>query len=292
MDNETTKIVYERICKLEPEYGLKIVGYVMLNTNEQDMIRLAFSPDCIIQCVINTAKSDLGIPEVPIPYGRVSSSPSSRLFLPHQTFSDFALQNQMQWLSLDSATPVRRSRRREFPVKVCHYFSKGYCKHGNTCRYVHDVVEKEPRVVVLSGRALDKLEIEIVELLKSRGGLPILIAALPMVYRERYGRSLLGDGYLSKTGLSLTRLLALLSRIRVLDGPHGKNSIILTDDSPKRNEISEQSERGICWCSAEMEEFCLSTEQPHDFPDSWTDHHDDSTEGFSEPDTPFASHVQ
>ena len=103
-------------------------------------------------------------------------------------------------------------------MKVCHYFSKGYCKHGNTCRYVHDVVEKEPRVVVLSGRALDKLEIEIVELLKSRGGLPILIAALPMVYRERYGRSLLGDGYLSKTGLSLTRLLALLSRIRVLDG--------------------------------------------------------------------------
>ena len=123
----------------------------------------------------------------------------------------------------------------EFPVKTCHYFSKGYCKHGASCRYYHGQVVPEIFSQMYRNDALNddqaislgslvQLESEIVELLKSRKGSPISIASLPMAYYEKYKKVLQAEGYLTesqrhgKSGYSLTNLLARWKHsIRLID---------------------------------------------------------------------------
>ncbi|KAJ7964708.1 zinc finger CCCH domain-containing protein 18 [Quillaja saponaria] len=204
---------------------------------------------------------------------------------------DYRLQNQMQFLSLEDqldsvssvgsdfssnyhypepALGVRTSRRSpslpEFPVKICHYFSKGFCKHGNNCRYFHFHPRPENLSQILtpssnelpneeqvfSPGSLEKLEMEITELLKLRRGFPVSIASLPMLYYEKYGKTLQAEGYLTesqrhgKAGYSLTKLLARLKNsIRLIDRPHGQHSVILAEDVPKFMEyVSERTEPG------------------------------------------------
>lgn len=306
--SESTKVVYSRIQKVEPEHVSKIIGYLLLQDHgEREMIRLAFSPDNLIYSLINKAKSDLGLNKlavsipispslvnpVPVsdasfqftPYSPASSHPVSSPtmirgagsywdsqvtneqvqnleFSPtgysDSVAEDYHLQNQMQFLTLDDqlefansdfsgnyfypepALGPRTSRRSpslpEFPVKVCHYFIKGFCKHGSNCRYFHghpeslsqffstnsnDIPNEEH---VLSPGSLEKLELELVELLKSRRGVPVSIASLPMMYYEKYGKTLQAEGYLTesqrhgKAGYSLTKLLARLKNsIRLID---------------------------------------------------------------------------
>ncbi|KAL0362906.1 UNVERIFIED_CONTAM: Zinc finger CCCH domain-containing protein 18 [Sesamum calycinum] len=146
----------------------------------------------------------------------------------------------------------------EYPVKTCHYFSKGFCKHGSNCRYFHgeSFPESYPHMFgpnsyevtgedqVFSSGSLEKLELEITELLKSRRGNPVSIASLPMMYYERYGKTLQAEGYLTesqrhgKAGYSLTKLLARLKNsIRLIDRPHGQHAVILAEDAPKFMDI-------------------------------------------------------
>lgn len=129
----------------------------------------------------------------------------------------------------------KNGRRFEFPVKTCHYFNKGFCKHGNSCRYYHeqgapdmfshmygnDIFNDDQ---VISPGSLAQLESEIVELLKLKKGGSISIASLPMAYYDRYKKVLQADGYLTesqrhgKSGYSLTKLLARLKNsIRLID---------------------------------------------------------------------------
>lgn len=325
--SESTKVVYNRIQKLEPENVSKIIGFLLLQDHgEQEMIRLAFSPDNLIYSLINRAKSQLGLNKLPVsapisasqvnhplvlevpgsfsPYSTTPSHPVSSPVL-HKAASsywdaqingeqqqmhnfDFSrsgyaepvaegylLENQMQFLNLDDqsefvnasnsdfptnyfyseqAVGPRTSRRSpslpEFPVKPCHYYSKGFCKHGSNCRYLHvhplsenhfspnanDTANEEH---VLSPVSLEKLELELTELLKSRRGMPVSIASLPMMYYEKYGRTLQAEGYLTesqrhgKAGFSLTKLLARLSSITLIDRPHGQHSVVLAEDSAK-----------------------------------------------------------
>ncbi|XP_055824210.1 zinc finger CCCH domain-containing protein 18-like [Solanum dulcamara] len=209
-------------------------------------------------------------------------------FLPDPVTDERQLQNQLQFLSLDDhsdhvnsdfsgdhyfpgPTLGPRSSRRssslpEFPVKICHYFNKGFCKHGNNCRYIHghptpesfsqvfnanlnEVVTDEH---VFSPGSLEKLEMELTELLKSKGGVPVSIASLPMLYYDTFGRTLQAEGYLTesqrhgKAGYSLTKLLARLrNSIRVIDRPHGQHAVILAEDIPKYMEYNgERNEHG------------------------------------------------
>ncbi|XP_073303904.1 zinc finger CCCH domain-containing protein 18-like isoform X1 [Primulina huaijiensis] len=142
----------------------------------------------------------------------------------------------------------------DYPVKTCHYFNKGFCKHGSSCRYVHDESFPESYThmfgpspyevpgedqVFLPG-SLEKLELEIAELLRSRNGNPVSIASLPMMYYENYGKTLQAEGYLTesqrhgKAGYSLTKLLTRLKNsIRVIDRPHGQHAVVLAEDAPK-----------------------------------------------------------
>ncbi|XP_057956354.1 zinc finger CCCH domain-containing protein 18 isoform X2 [Malania oleifera] len=342
--SESTKVVYNRIQKLEPENVSKIIGYLLLQDHgEREMIRLAFSPDNLIHSLINKAKTKLGLSSkpaasAPIPLSQVNpapvsdiplqftpfSLPSSRSFsspaslragnpywdpqltsdqqsvhsldfvppgYPDSVGGDFRLQNQVQFLTLEDQLDtvnsvssdfssnyyypeptlgVRISRRSpslpEFPVKVCHYFSKGFCKHGNNCRYFHGHPMPESFSQLFSSSSnelasddhifspgsLEKLEAELTELLKSRRGFPVSIASLPMLYYEKYGKTLQAEGYLTesqrhgKAGYSLTKLLARLKNsIRLIDRPHGQHSVILAEDVPKYMEYAcERSDPG------------------------------------------------
>ncbi|KAI3456835.1 hypothetical protein Pfo_013498 [Paulownia fortunei] len=146
----------------------------------------------------------------------------------------------------------------DYPVKTCHYFNKGFCKHGSNCRYFHgeSFQESYPHMFglnsyevagedqVFSPGSLEKLELEITELLKSRRGHPVSIASLPMMYYEKYGKTLQAEGYLTesqrhgKAGYSLTKLLARLKNsIRLIDRPHGQHAVILAEDAPKYMDI-------------------------------------------------------
>ncbi|XP_054791968.1 zinc finger CCCH domain-containing protein 18-like isoform X2 [Prosopis cineraria] len=139
----------------------------------------------------------------------------------------------------------RRFGLSEFPVKTCHYFNKGYCKHGSSCRYYHGQVAPES-FSHMNGNgddqgglpgSLAQLEAELVDLLRPRRGNPISIASLPMAYYEKYKKVLQADGYLTesqrhgKSGYSLTKLLARLKNsIRLIDRPHGQHAVVLVED--------------------------------------------------------------
>ncbi|KAG9159838.1 hypothetical protein Leryth_007842 [Lithospermum erythrorhizon] len=150
----------------------------------------------------------------------------------------------------------------EGQVKTCHYFNKGFCKHGSNCRYFHgqSLPENYSQMFgpnanefgyedqVFSPGSLERLEMEITELLKSRGGSPISIASLPMLYFEMYGKTLQAEGYLTesqrhgKAGFSLTKLLARLNNtIRLIDRPHGQHAVLLAEDAPSY--VSVRAER-------------------------------------------------
>ncbi|RWW81319.1 hypothetical protein BHE74_00010296 [Ensete ventricosum] len=126
----------------------------------------------------------------------------------------------------------------ESPPRACHYYSKGYCKNGINCRFFHgqtnldgfsdthnpslNEVGKEDQVS--APRSFAKLELEIIELLKSKRGAPISLASLPTMYLERYGKMLQADGYLTESqrhgnvGFSLTKLLNQLNNsIQLID---------------------------------------------------------------------------
>ncbi|XP_061347435.1 zinc finger CCCH domain-containing protein 18-like isoform X2 [Gastrolobium bilobum] len=145
----------------------------------------------------------------------------------------------------------RFSNLSEIPVKTCHYFNKGFCKHGSSCRYYHGQLVPEifsqiygndalNEDHVISPGSLAQLESEIVELLKARRGSPISIASLPMAYYDKYKKVLQAEGYLTesqrhgKSGYSLTKLLARLKNsIRLIDRPHGQHAVVLAEDAPK-----------------------------------------------------------
>ncbi|MFS7993988.1 putative transcription factor C3H family [Helianthus anomalus] len=87
-------------------------------------------------------------------------------------------------------------RRDGNPIKICHYYNKGYCKHGGICKFFYgqsmsDYNSNEffDDQAAFSPGSLEKLELEITEILKSRRGNPISIASSPMIYYERYGRT-------------------------------------------------------------------------------------------------------
>ncbi|CAA0358153.1 unnamed protein product [Arabidopsis thaliana] len=280
---------------------------LMQENGNRDMIRLAFCPDSVMCSVINCVKYELArnshhyhsppSDHIPTPkFGSftgssplsVSVSPPMKTgFWENSTEMD-TLQNNLQFLNFEDpltspefsngffsqerqCLPLRTSRRSpslpEFPVKICHYFNKGFCKHGNNCRYFHGQIIPERESFaqmfnpnnnlsdeehVVSPVSLEKLEGEIIELLKLRRGAPISIASLPMMYYEKYGRTLQAEGYLTesqrhgKAGYSLTKLLARLKNtIRLVDRPHGQHSVILAEDASKFVEYTgERNEHG------------------------------------------------
>lgn len=137
--------------------------------------------------------------------------------------------------------------------KPCHYFNKGFCRNGDRCRYFHgppssenypltmdpNLCEKGDEDEVLSPGSLDKLELEITELLNDKNGNPVSIASLPMMYYMKYKRTLQAEGYLTesqrngKAGYNLTKLIDRLKYVRLIERPHGQHSVVLAEDAAK-----------------------------------------------------------
>ncbi|KAK9072337.1 hypothetical protein SSX86_008771 [Deinandra increscens subsp. villosa] len=282
---EAAKIVYNRILETESETNTrKVIGYIYLSDHaDREMIRLAFGPDNLIKNMIQKAKTDLNLGPKPVPLPPISPSlQRGPVFHSHTPFSapsalqipppmpsqyqsmilddcryqnldhfvgltdEFEMFNRDNCYSPDGNFSVNR-RRDGNQIKICHYFSKGYCKHGSNCKFFHgqSIADYNSNEFVddqaaFSPGSLEKLEFEITEILKSRRGNPISIASLPMIYYERYGRTLQAEGYLTesqrhgKTGYSLTKLLARLKNsIRLIDRPHGQHSVVLADDASR-----------------------------------------------------------
>lgn len=117
---------------------------------------------------------------------------------------------------------VEEERRPALVKKLCHYFSIGSCKKGNSCRYIHEIPSPNHFVnderMFLPGK-LKMFEMEIIELLKMNGGEPIEIASLPSVYSAMYGKPWEGNGYQTeRQRIVLLKLLGKMkSRIRIID---------------------------------------------------------------------------
>ncbi|KAL2944896.1 Zinc finger CCCH domain-containing protein 18 [Bienertia sinuspersici] len=150
---------------------------------------------------------------------------------------DFCLQNQGQTFGFDDLLdPMnggfpgnhRSASLSDLPLKTCHYFSKGCCRHGSNCRYIHGPDNSLSTVFspnelgaddhIFSPGALEKLDREISELLKSRRGNPVSIASLPMLYHEMYRKTLQADG------------------------AHGQHDVILAEDALKYS-LDNRNER-------------------------------------------------
>lgn len=267
---ESTKVLYNRIKKLEPENVSKILGYLLIQeSSEHDMILLAFCPDTLLKSLISKAKNDLKLfPNAPIyyPFSANNSNFAYSTSVPNLSIEDksdvSASDLSSNYYPTDHIIGPRANRRSsslpEFPNKICHYYLKGFCKHGSSCRFFHghpmamfsnEFLNDEN---IFSPGSLEILERELTELLKSRRGFPVSIASLPMLYYEKYGRTLQAEGYLTesqrhgKAGYSLTKLLARLKNsIRLINRPHGQHSVILAEDVAKYVEFTgERSDHG------------------------------------------------
>ncbi|MCO5547458.1 hypothetical protein L7F22_000908 [Adiantum nelumboides] len=164
-----------------------------------------------------------------------------------------------------SVTARRPSSLSDFPLspdstclspawKPCLYYSRGYCKHGSNCRFLHahhslrsdpgspssvsSNGQRDYRIddIVVPG-SLERLEMELEELLRGRRA-PVSIASLPQLYYEKFGRTLQAEGYLTesqrhgKAGFSLTKLLARLKNtVTLIDRPHGQHAVVLAEDA-------------------------------------------------------------
>lgn len=125
----------------------------------------------------------------------------------------------------------------DVPVQVCYHFSKGYCRNGSKCRFLHGQPSQLPEsssqalctseVVtnedyIFSPSFLEKLELEVTEILKLRKGVPVSLASLPVLYYQTFGKTL--QAYFpekqqhDKTSHNLLKLLA-----------HMKNKICLIE---------------------------------------------------------------
>lgn len=244
---------------------------------EQEMIRLALGPDTLIHNMIQKAKDALelnstsvfrtpsmtpvNIADPLLQFAHFSSHSKPQLSDEHSYLAEFPfssdetpqqfqqLEETMDFENLNypsdyyypEAALIRRNRNSpspfKFPVKACHYFNKGFCRNGSSCRYFHGhpFPESYQRMIdpklceygdedeVLSPGSLEKLELEIAELLKHKKGHPVSIASLPMMYYEKYGRTLQAEGYLTesqrhgKAGYNLTKLLARLKFVHLIE---------------------------------------------------------------------------
>ncbi|TVU50660.1 hypothetical protein EJB05_02039, partial [Eragrostis curvula] len=168
---EVTKVVFERVHALDPENASKIVGMVLINDNsEKEMIRLAFGPDHLLHSFVARARADLAAKP---------SSPPSPVLGPSQAgrpwrmpssggeHAPFAAGGEQMGLydcageamypdEYDCWSPAAAAagggHRRSFSLsdaevagawRPCMYFSRGFCKNGSSCRFLHGLPDDD-----------------------------------------------------------------------------------------------------------------------------------------------------
>lgn len=254
-----TQLVLQRVQRVEPENATKIFGYLLLHHTLEELREYAVGDEEQIHSLVAEAKSYLmSSPKlssserlhpfisqnrtVHPPFSSSSSfrSPPSLHQASNQQY--FAQNNDFWGMEdrLQSTNPMDFDLQGNFYFPdaglasrnqsqlSCHYFYKGYCKHGQSCKFSHgqtnpDIINQMPGIGLnestiednmLSHGCLKDLEAEIAEILRARRGLPVTIASLPMLYQEMYGKALQAE---AKAGFSLTSLLSRLRNVRLMD---------------------------------------------------------------------------
>lgn len=141
---ELAKIIFTRIQKLEPENVVRIMGCIFLKgPDREEMLQLALGSDATLLSRIMEAKIMLSNLSSNFQGARGFSSP---YWNPPQ--EEYSLRNQSERYSQEEASlggagastgmgsmSSRRSQSlSDLRIKACHYFNKGYCKHGANCR--------------------------------------------------------------------------------------------------------------------------------------------------------------
>ncbi|KAJ0960893.1 hypothetical protein J5N97_001243 [Dioscorea zingiberensis] len=192
------------------------------------------------------------------------------LFLTHPLFSNLngknlCVHNQSELFGLEepyASNPLSPGFRKQLSLprsSTNWYFHGQDISDGISQLHGSDINETVNEDHAFAPGTLEKLEMEIRELLKTRKGIPISIASLPMLYQEntiglfKQTAISLKASLHGKTGCSLTKLLGRLKNgIRLIDRPHGQHSLVLSEDAPRymdlRNEKIDLLEAAASSC--------------------------------------------
>lgn len=132
-------------------------------------------------------------------------------------FTPLADKGKNQVLSLDGPSHPSQSPRtcpnipHELAKQACDDFSRGYCKNGSNCKLLHLYQMDNGCFMVLNPPnandnivpdhnlqrgSLKHLELELIELLRCRRGIPVSISSIPILYFDKYATSLHVEGRL------------------------------------------------------------------------------------------------
>ncbi|XP_074321261.1 zinc finger CCCH domain-containing protein 46-like [Silene latifolia] len=224
---EASRLIFSRIQNIDPENASKIMGYILLNHEQNDIIHLAYGPETLIISLVKTAKIHLGLSSntlsaspvnpisnpisisrpdplsIPVPSSRmsngfdsfdpfspsiwspnhISSSPkNSKSFDFSYVNDDYPLKNpnfdpflddplknldffeqNLDLPYLEDCSSSTNGGRNScfngenlgyvggvddsssgfgsgFGFKPCMYYTRGFCKNGGACNFVHDDV--------------------------------------------------------------------------------------------------------------------------------------------------------
>ncbi|KAM3312119.1 hypothetical protein ACQJBY_032234 [Aegilops geniculata] len=162
---EATKVVFARVQGLvDADLASKIMGMLLTqDKSEEDMIRLAFGPEHLLQSVVADLAACSKPPSPPVPAWRMAPGAAggdAEGGLPFGAASEaFYPEEEYGCWSPASGTHHRRSfslSDAEGGWKPCQYFARGFCKNGSGCRFLHglpeDVAEQE--MAVMRAKAL------------------------------------------------------------------------------------------------------------------------------------------
>ncbi|KAL6657695.1 hypothetical protein ACP70R_005475 [Stipagrostis hirtigluma subsp. patula] len=138
-------------------------------------------------------------------------------------------------------------------IRPCQYhFGAGHCERGGNCRFSHasaDYPQPPKEEPVHSLETLPKLEGEIAAILILHQR-PLPVERLPKLYFEKYGMSLLADGFPpkgqeeGKDGYSLRSLLIRFNSIKVIESD-GQHRVVLVEDGRELGKPADDSKLAL-----------------------------------------------
>ncbi|KAE8768645.1 Zinc finger CCCH domain-containing protein 22 [Hordeum vulgare] len=154
---EATKVVFARVQALHPDLASKIMGMLLIqDKSEEDMIRLAFGPEHLLQGVVARARADLAAaahhnkPSPPAASWGAGLSAEDAPFpgVDHARYEGVGGEGFYAPEEYGCWSPASGGQhRRSFSLsdaeaaaggwKPCMYYARGFCKNGSSCRFVH-----------------------------------------------------------------------------------------------------------------------------------------------------------
>ncbi|KAL1534023.1 zinc finger CCCH domain-containing protein 53-like [Salvia divinorum] len=163
--SEATNMVMARIQNLDPENASKIMGFILIqDLGEKEMIRLAFSPDALLLYQAKAALASHFHSKIIIPNNNAfnftaPSSPFQRttprpvwtdedpILSPAFPYADSPLPFHRRSCSVNDAAFLANLEEGGGGTgtgtgtgtawRPCMYFTRGFCKNGSSCKFLH-----------------------------------------------------------------------------------------------------------------------------------------------------------